>query len=660
MNAFQSMAYALLAGVPPLYGLYASVVPLLVFPLFSTSRVQAAGPTALDSLLTFSTMGAILSAEQLDDPATTVALAVVLAFVTGILQLIMGALRLGVLVNFLSYSVMSGFTSAAAFIIGFSQLKHIFGITEVPRYTGSFRDIRTFGNVVSRLGETNGWTFFMSSVCVVILLCMRHWKKNVYNKDTATSRQRTLKMVVDFSALVIAVLGVIWAVIYNAAGIVVRSASDKSPLPGNATQFVDVVGDVPSGLPPFAVPDISRFSDRGSDLIFGCSIIALVAFMELYAIARVYAEQRRYPLDANQELVAMGAANVFGSLFQAYPAGGSFSRTAVNANAGANTLLSCLLQGILVALALVAIAPSFFFIPMGALAAIVEVSIINLVKINDFKEAWRLHKWGDLAVMSLTFSVTLCFGIQEGIGLGVLLSIIVTMKHSAFPNVVELGQLPDRLVFRDVNEAEDALQFDAVSIVRIDAELYFANTNYFRGHVMRRTRDHHVIVIDCSVVTELDLQAVHMLNDLLDDVRERKVRLMFAQMRARVRRIFQRSGLSEKIGEENMFIDLSDAVTHAAEAVEEIERRKAAGASSKARGSKPVSSRDLMKSWKERKATPGGSGSDSKAGGGTPSVPEESSAGNSDNEDGAEGDAGGVAAAAVAESHESAQEEAKA
>jgi len=619
----QSMAYALLAGLQPIDGLYASTVALFVYPFLGSARVASIGPVALAGLLTAATIGQVLSEEEIKDEELYRDFAIVLAFVSGLLQMFMGLARMGIIVRFLSYSVMTGFTSAAALVIGLSQFKFMFGI-KVPRFEAPFSNIKVIGHMFGHLDETNPYTLFLSFGSLAILAALKIWKGSYWPKIVAASvaasvaapeeqsvkaktpekfrpsasvspetvddpvsvvategdldgngvidiaegkisiPYRILKVVADMSALMVTILGCIWAIIYEAAGVDVRSSRglNLTELDVSLSDLVEVVGDVPSGFPPLRAPDLGLLSEGVDTIISGSFVIGIIAFMELFAVGKVYAERDKYKIDANQELLALGAANVAGSFFGGMPVGGAFSRTAVAGGVGAKSPIYGAFVGLVVVLGLVLFADwgLFYYIPMGGLAAIIMVAVSGLVKYNDFIMAWRLNK-GDFAAMSMTFLGTFCLSITEGILIGMFLSVVIQLKRTAFLRVPTLGQVKGSLHFKDLqrqsSESQKLIQVRGVVILRPHTDIYFANTDDFAGAVKgcieeggnaRETRV-YAVVIACHAVSNTDLQGIITIRKLVKELGEREppVRLLFAELQPLLLRTFIASGLFAEV-----------------------------------------------------------------------------------------------------------------
>ena len=518
----QGMAYALIAGLPPIYGLYASLIPLLGYAIFGTSRQLAVGPVAIVSLLVAASVAPMADG----DPNRYIMLTLMLTIMVGVFQLAMGLLRFGFLVNFLSHPVLSGFTSAAALVIGFSQLKHLLGV-DIER-SNYIHEI--LWSAAQQWEAIHAPTVALGVIGIAILIALKRSSKAIPG------------------ALVVVLLGTgaTWLTTGNQAG-------------------VSIVGDVPGGLPGFAIPAFS-WADMQA-LIPGALTISLIGFMESIAVAKVYARRNGYSLDANKELVGLGMANVAGAFFQAYPTTGGFSRTAVNADAGAATNVAGIISAAVIALTLVFLTPLFYYMPNAILASIVMVAVAGLI---DWKEAmylWRVDR-RDLALMALTFIATLALGIEEGILAGVVVSLAAIIYQSATPHTAVMGRLPDSTTYRNLKRSPEAITRADVMIVRMDAALYFANVSTFKdlvGEIDMNNDALRAIVIDMYPVNRVDSTAAHALHEIIEVSHENGIDLYLAGLKGPVHDVLGRAGVIHELGPDHLFYEVHEAV-QAAEA----------------------------------------------------------------------------------------------
>ncbi len=515
----QGMAYAMLAGLPPTVGLYASVLPLLLYAVLGTSRQLAVGPVAIISLLVGAAVGEIAT------PETTeyVHYAVLLALLVGVMQFLMGALRVGALVKFLSHPVVSGFTSAASLIIGFSQLKGLLGV-DLSR---SHHVHRVLIEAIQRLREVNAPTVVMGALSMGALV-------------VAKKKKPTFP-----GALVVCVLGAlsVWGLSLNREGI-------------------HIVGDVPAGFSAMAWPSFDFEAIR--TLFTTAILISFVGFMESVAVAKAMAARHRYEIDANQELIALGVANVGGALLGAYPVTGGFSRTAVNDQAGARTPLASIVTASVVALTLLFLTPLFYYLPVCVLSAIIVVAVYSLVDVREFLRLVRV-KPTDAGLLALTFISTLVLGIELGILVGVGASLLLFILRTTKPHTAVLGRLPGTLsVYRNVRRFPDAERVPGLLIVRVDATFYFANMDFLREHLERIEREAAEpvggVIIDASSINDLDSSAATALEEIARKYRDRSVTLYFASVKGPVRDVMKRSGLTDFLGEDAFTFTIDEAV----------------------------------------------------------------------------------------------------
>lgn len=514
----QGMAYALLAGLPPVYGLFAGVVPLLLYAFFGTSRQLSVGPVALVSLLVI----AGLSDFATPNTAEYIQLAILTAFIAGIIQLLLGFFRLGFLVNFLSHPVLSGFTSAAAIIIALSQIGNLLGIS-VGR-SNQLHIILT--DLFPKLGQINLLTLGIGLVGMVIIFGL----KKVHQAIPG--------------ALIAVVLGIIAVQFFH---------WDQ--------QGVAVIGDVPALLPHFEIP---RFDWATIKQLLPLSLtICLISFIESLAIARVMeAQHKNYRVIPNQELIALGLTKVVGAFFQSFPTTGSFSRSAINNEAGAKTGIASVVTALLVVITLLFLTKLFFFLPKAILAAIIMLSVIKLI---DYQEAIRLWKTdrSDFLTLLTTFVITLIMGIQIGVITGVILSLALMIYENSQPHYAVLGQLPNTRKYRNLDRFPQAIQFEGLSIIRFDAQIYFGNAEYFRNTIEELvTKDLSIkaVILDMSSIHAIDSSGIHVFSDLIPFLHNREIKLYVTSAIGPVRDMMENTGLTTKIGQENTFMLVHDAV----------------------------------------------------------------------------------------------------
>ncbi len=517
----QGMAYAMIAGLPPIYGLYASTIPLILYALFGTSRQLAVGPVAMVSLLTAAGIGAI--AEVSTD--TYIALAITLALFIGVIQFLLGAFRLGFLVNFLSHPVISGFTSAAALIIGLSQLKHLLGV-DIAR---SHHIHEILIQAVAKIGVINWATFGIGVVGIALIMGIKKVNK--------------------------AIPGPLLAVIFGIIAVAGLGLTDYG---------VKIVGEVPSGLPSFGLPGFNL--DTIQTLLPTALAISLVGFMESIAVAKaIQAKHKNYKIDANQELIGLGLANIGGAFFQSFPVTGGFSRTAVNDQAGAKTGLASIISAVLIILTLLFLTPLFYYLPKAILASVIMVAVFGLIDIKEAVHLWHANR-SDFWMLVVTFIGTLSLGIEQGIGIGVILSLAMIIFRTTRPHVAELGKVPGTTFYRNIERFKQVDNRKDLLIVRFDAQLYFANINFFKDKleelIAAKGKELRTIIINAESINNMDSSAIHAVEDLVTEVKGNNRNLFFTGVKGPVRDAMVRGHLIEKIGENNFFMSVQEAVDY--------------------------------------------------------------------------------------------------
>lgn len=513
----QGMAYALIAGLPPIYGLYASLVPLAVYALLGTSRQLSVAPVAMVSLLTAAGVAPLAGG----DIELYIALALGLALFVGVIQLALGVARFGFLTNFLSHPILAGFTSAAALIIGLSQLKHLLGV-DIGR---SHYVHEIVWSAIQRVGSIHPLTFLIGVASILLLVGLRRWNR--------------------------AFPGALIVVALTTAGVWIFGLHEAG---------VRIVSEVPRGLPLPAIPDIGLADLKA--LTPTALAIALVGFMESIAVAKVYASKNRYEVDANQELIGLGAANVVGAFFQAYPTTGGFSRTAVNSQAGARTQLAGVFSAAIIGLTLLFLTPLFYYLPNAVLAAIVMVAVFGLIDWKEARYLWKVDR-RDFGLMMLTFFATLGLGIEQGILVGVVASLIVVIHQTSRPHSALEGRLAGTTTYRNVARHPSAVTRGDVAVFRMDASLFFANVAYFKEALREITQsspEPRAVVIDSFPINRIDSSAAHALSEVIDDFAVRDIELYVAGMKGPVRDILEKAGVVDRIGRDRFFHEVHDAV----------------------------------------------------------------------------------------------------
>jgi SulP family sulfate permease len=501
--------------------LYASIVPLLIYAIFGTSRQLAVGPVAMVSLLTATALGAIegLSISEY------INYALILALIVGVIQFLLGLFRLGFLVNFLSHPVISGFTSAAALIIGLSQLKHLLGI-DIPR---SHHINEILMNAVDSISAINWISFIIGVLGIAIIILVKKIGKSLPSQ--------------------------LFAVIF---GIVAVSVFDLD----TGVNSVKIVKDIPSTLPSFNIPSISIETIQ---LLLPMGLtIALVSFMESIAVAKaIQSKHRDYKVVPNQELVSLGLANVIGSFFQSYPVTGGFSRTAVNDQAGAKTTMASVISAILIILTLLFLTPLFYNLPKAILASVIMVAVFGLIDYKEVIHLWKSDKT-DFSLLLVTFFSTLIFGIEKGIGIGVVLSLVMVVFKTTKPHVAVLAKVPGTHFYRNIERFNTLVPNKRMLIFRFDAQIYFANTNYFKETleelVLAKKETLEIIILDGESINSIDSSGIHMLHEVISSYRNMNIEIAFTGIKGPVRDALEKSGIMKKISYEQCFMSIQEAV----------------------------------------------------------------------------------------------------
>jgi SulP family sulfate permease len=517
----QGIAYAMIAGLPPIYGLYTAMIPQIMYAIFGTSRQLAVGPVAMDSLIVASgvaTLAEIGTQNFID-------FAILLAFMMGVFQVIFGFFKLGFLVNFLSRPVISGFTSAAALIIAFSQMKHLLGVT--IQSNNKLHNLLI--EIFKHLKDTNYIALAIGIVSILILIFF----KRITTKIPA--------------ALIVVVLGIL---------VVKYLKLDELG--------VQIIGEIPEGLPIFKMPS---FNIEIMKELFPIAItLSFVAFLEAISVAKAVElkHNNAYKVNANKELLAIGLGNIVGSFFQTYPATGGMSRTAVNNQVGAKTPLSALIASFVIGFTLLFLTPVFYYLPKSVIAAIIIVAVYGLL---DFKVPKQILKYSlrELIILNTTLLVTALVGIKEGIFVGVLLSIAMLIYRSTKPHIAVLGKVPGTHFYRNIKRFEGVLEIkEPILIVRFDAQLYFANVQYFKDqldkYVLERGKKLKLIIIDGESINSIDSSGVYMLYEIIKKYNNLKIEIAFTGMKGPVRDVFEKSEIMKKITYKNCFMSVQEAV----------------------------------------------------------------------------------------------------
>ena len=501
----QSLAYALLAGLPPEMGLYASMLPIIFYAIFGTSRALAVGPVAVVSLLT------VAAVSKIAVPGTSeyIVAAITLAFLSGLILFALGLFRLGFLANFLSHPVIAGFITATGIIIAVSQLKNILGI---DAHGHTIPDLSR--SLAHNLSGLNWITAVIGVVTTGFLFWVRKGLLPLLDSLGVAPRIASIIVKAGPIAAIVATTLAVWFFDLTAKG-------------------VQVVGDVPKGLPPFTMPSLSM--DMWSNLIGAAILISIIGFIESVSVAQTLAAKKRQRIDPDQELIGLGAANLGASLTGGFPVTGGFSRSVVNYDAGADTPAAGAYTAIGLAGASLFLTPLIFHLPKATLAATIIVAVLSLVDFSVLKKTWH-HSKADFAAVISTISITLLMGVELGVSAGVTVSILIHLYKSSRPHMAIVGQVPKTEHYRNILR-HDVLTDPKILTIRVDESLYFANTRYLEDRiydeVAQQLELQHVVLM-CSAVNTIDMSALQSLEAINERLYAGGVTFHFSELKGPV------------------------------------------------------------------------------------------------------------------------------
>ncbi len=478
----QSLAYALLAGLPAQIGLYASILPLFAYAIFGTSSALAVGPVAVVSLMTAVAIGNL----GLDNPQQMILAAGVLAGLSGVMLVVMGILRLGFLANFLSHPVISGFITASGIVIAVSQLKHILGVKAEGHNLAEL-----LPSIISHLDDVNMPTLIMGGLAAGFLFWVRTGLKPLLRSAGLPERMAGLLSKMGPVAVIIATI--------------------------SATKFLNldekgvaIVGAVPQGLPALSLPLLDI--DLWMQLAGSAFLISIIGFVESVSVAQTLAAKKRQRIYPDQELIGLGSANIASALSSGYPVTGGFARSVVNYDAGAATPAAGAFSAIAIGLATLFLTPLLYFLPKAALAATIIVAVLSLVDFSVLSRTWRYSK-ADFTAVFLTLFGTLGFGVEIGVAMGVAASLILYLLKTARPHIAIVGQVGESEHFRNIYRHKVRM-WDELLSIRVDQSLYFANARALEDFITARLADYPKIkhvVLQCSAINEIDASAIESL-----------------------------------------------------------------------------------------------------------------------------------------------------
>ncbi|MBN8431891.1 sulfate permease [Microbulbifer salipaludis] len=514
----QSLAYALLAGLPAEVGLYASIAPLVAYALFGSSRTLSVGPVAVASLMSAAALGQVAA----QGTADYLSAAVLLAILSGLFLLLLGILRLGFLANFLSHPVISGFITASGILIAFSQLKHLMGISahgdNLPELLHS---------MYAGLGNINLYTLLLGAGVVGFLF---------WSRRGAVALLQRCSLSRNAAALVVKAAPVVGVIVT----VLLASGFDLE------SRGVKLVGEIPSGLPSFAWPSFSLALIQ--QLWMPAVMISIIGYVESISVGKTLGAKRRQKVDMNQELIGLGAANMASGVSGGFPVTGGFSRSVVNFDAGAETQLASIFTAIGIALAAIFLTPFLYYLPKATLAATIIVAVLSLVDFSILQKTWRFSPSDFFAVL-VTIVVTLLFGVEAGVSCGVVASIVLFLYRTSKPHIAEVGLVEGTEHFRNIKR-HAVLTVPQVLTIRVDESLMFSNAAFLEERIYADVASNpeirHVILM-CSAVNEIDWSALETLESINVQLAEGGVCLHLSEVKGPVMDSLQRSGFLNEI-----------------------------------------------------------------------------------------------------------------
>ncbi len=501
----QSLAYALLAGLPPEVGLYASMLPLLAYGLLGSSHSLSVGPVAVVSLMTASAVGGIAEAGSI----SYVQAAALLAMFSGLFLLLMGVLRMGFLANFLSHPVIAGFITASGLIIALSQLRHLLGL---PGQGDNLLEIAL--SLGQQLDNINGYTLAVGLPVLLFLFWVRSGLQPLLERLGLSA----------YTAAMLSKAGPVVGVVLTSIAAAVFELGDKQ---------VALVGQVPSGLPSLGLPTLNHPAWR--ELLSSAIFISVIGFVESVSVGHTLAAKKRQRIDPNQELIGLGAANVASSLSGGYPVTGGFARSVVNFDAGAATPAAGMFTALGIGLAAILFTPYLAYLPKATLAATIIVAVLSLVDFSILKKTWN-YGYSDFIAVASTLCVTLLIGVESGVACGVFASLALHLYKTSKPHIAVVGEVPGTEHSRNI-QRPTVITHDEILSLRIDESLYFANAGFIEDRLYALLEDYphsrHVVLL-CTAVNEIDLSALEALESINERLAERGICLHLSELKGPV------------------------------------------------------------------------------------------------------------------------------
>ncbi|MGA1741755.1 MAG: SulP family inorganic anion transporter [Pseudohongiellaceae bacterium] len=526
----QSLAYALLAGVPPQVGLYASILPLMLYAVFGTSRTLSVGPVAVASLMT----AAAIQNLGVENDIDYLNAAIMLAFLSGAFLILMGFLKLGFLANFLSHPVVSGFITASGIILGLSQLKHILGIDAEGDNL-----IELLETLTANIGSSNTTTMMVGIATLLFLFWSRKGLKNLLVRlSVAQQLVNVLPKIAPVFAVIITTL--------------VAYQFDL------ATSGLALVGDIPRGLP---TPVLPVFTDgTWVNLIVPAILISIIGYVESISVGRTLAAKRRQRVDSDQELIGLGSANMASALSGGFPVTGGFSRSVVNFDAGAETPLASFMTAIGIALAAMTLTGALTFLPKATLAATIIVAVSSLIDFSILKSTWDYSRSDFMAVFA-TIVITLVAGVELGVLSGVFISIFLHLYRTSKPHIAEVGQIAGTEHFRNVNR-HTVITYPGILTLRVDESLYFPNATYLEDQILKRVAERKglkYIILMCTAINEIDGSALEILKSINHYLKELDISFHLSEVKGPVMDSLEKTDFLEQLSGQ-VFLSQHEAI----------------------------------------------------------------------------------------------------
>ncbi len=516
----QAVAFAIIAGLPPVYGFYTAMITPIVAALFGSSYHLISGPTTAISIVVYSTLVKFVNPES--DMETFISLALVLTFLAGLFQLAMGLLKMGKLVNFVSHSVVIGFTAGAGILIAFKQLKHVFGI-KVPQGS-TMIEIVTY--IISHISETNWFIFIVAISTLVIALIIKFF----------------IKPISRYYMLIAMVLGSLIAILLGAE-----------------SNGIETVGQIPSNLPPFKVPDLNY--ENVSKLSSGAMVLALLGLIEAVAIGRAIALHTHQRIDGNQEFIGQGLSNLIASFFSSYAGSGSFTRSGVNFQAGAKTPLSAIFASVFLMVVLLLFAQYASYLPKAAMGGIILLVGYNLIDFHHIKQVYK-SSGKELIVLMVTLLGTLFFDLEFALLAGILISFFFYMERTSKPNIAVLGIDKNRNLINMIRDKE-ALECSNLKIVRIDGSLYFGSIEKISAYFSKLYEENDIqfVLIAADGINFIDLAAAEWLTNEIMKWQKNRGGIFIAGLKLISQDVLIKGGFIERIGQNILFTDKKLAIS---------------------------------------------------------------------------------------------------